>query len=171
MTEPVKLSPHEYDPVQMATPLQLLHLLKRLGVRGAVIANWLGVTPAAVSQWFREKYPIPARHAPVLKMRARTALDQAWELNKKEVALQPTEDLQRATRMEFTSLYDRWKLEVLHAAGTLQRSLEQQCDELSSWVRKPPQTQADVEAITQACELIVVKAQLLVNLRQEQQEE
>jgi hypothetical protein len=165
MPELTPISPLDFDPWHVATPFQLLQLIKRLGVEGTVIANWLGVKPAAISQWSRGKRTIPARYAPVLLMWAQTAWDQAVQRNQKEVASQPTEELQLATGAELATIWGKWKAEVLYEAGTLQKGLRHQYEALGAWLLKGELTESDRETIEMVLENIRVKVDLLIYLQ------
>ena len=161
---PPALTPQDYDPWRVASPLQLLTLLRRLGVTSRVIARWCGVPPTHVSMWLHGTRPIPLRYAPILHFRSRETLRDAAKLNDKEVAAQPTEALQRAMRTEFTVIYDRWKLEVLHEAGTMRRGLEQQYAALGLVLRKEQFTAEDEETAVLLTESILAKMKVLRTL-------
>jgi hypothetical protein len=157
MAETPPLTPADYDPWRVASPLQLLTLLHRLGMTSRVIAHWCGVPPTHISMWLHGKRPIPLRYAPILHFRAREALDQASQLNSKEVAAQPTEALREATRAEFTAIWTKWKLEVLYDAGTLRRGMLQQAQALVRVLMQPHFTLADRELIARMAETIVAQ--------------
>jgi hypothetical protein len=149
MAESPRLTSQDFDPWHQASPRQLLELLKRLGVEGRVIARWLGVTDAAVSQWTHDKRPIPQHFGPALLLWTRDAMNQAWQRNAKNVAAQPTEALQRAVQAELAAVYDRWKLEVLTGAGTLQKVIQQQCENFGGWGLKETITTQDCDDMLQ----------------------
>ena len=164
---PPALTPQDYDPWRVASPLQLLTLLRRLGVTSRVIARWCGVPPTHVSMWLHGTRPVPLRYAPILYQRARLTLRDAAKLNDKEVAAQPTEALQRATQAEFAGIWTRWKLEVLHEAGTMRRGLEQQYAALGLVLRKDPFTAEDEETAVLLTEGILAKMKMLRTLEPE----
>src|SRR5262249_17284356 len=145
MSDPTPLTPRDFDVWQLASPAHCLALLKKLGVEGTVIAHWLGVTPAAVSQWHTGKRPIHPRYGPGLRLQARTTLAQAWERTAKEVATAPTPALGDAIRGEFDALYVRWKEQVLFDGGTLLKQLHQQYYALGGWVLQEVYRPDDVE--------------------------
>jgi DNA-binding transcriptional regulator YdaS (Cro superfamily) len=167
MADAAPLTPRDFDAWDLATPLQLLHLLKRLGVESTVIATWVGVKPAAVSQWNRGRREIPERYTPRLRRWAKDAVEKAWELNKKAVAAQPTEALRRAVQGEFAALWDRWTLEVLHNAGTLRKVILQQHGALGQWLSKDPLTAEDRESIALVMETILAQVDRLLTLEPE----
>ena len=163
--DPGRLSPADYDPWRLASPLQLLHLIQRLGVTGRVIARWLGVKPAAISMWSRAKRPIPLAYGQPLLVWAQDALAKAAALNQKEVAAQPTEALQQAVQSHFTTLWTTWKLQVLYDAGTLHTGLVQQYEALGRVVRQAHFTPADRETMALMQESILAKVDVLVTLQ------
>jgi hypothetical protein len=167
MTTPLTLTPGEFDAWHLASPLQLLHLMKRLGVESTTIAGWLGVTPAAVSQWNRGRRAIPLRYGPALLIWAQYTIDQAWKRNAKEVAAQPTEALQRATQAEFAALWTKWKLEVLHNAGTIQKMVQRNYQALGQWLGKDPLAEVDRASIAVVMETILRQVDLLLTLQGE----
>jgi hypothetical protein len=157
----------DYDPFRVATPLQLLQLIQRLGVSGRVIARWLGVKPAAISMWARERRPLPLRYEAALRLRAEHAWAEAVKRNEKDVSVQPTEALRRAVQSELATLYDRWKLEVLHEAGTALRQAHQQYHALAGWVLKERYEPEDVESVKVAMEGIVQQMERVIRLQGE----
>jgi DNA-binding transcriptional regulator YdaS (Cro superfamily) len=161
MADPGRLTPADYDVWRLATPLQFLQLMHRLGRSGREMARALGVKEAAISQWSRAKRPIPPRYAAPLRNAARLAWDEAAELTDKAAALAPSEDVRQAIRAEFGALYQRWKSEVLYDAGTLHRGLEQQTAALAALVRKPRFTAEDRETAALMTESILAKMDML----------
>ena len=164
---PPALTAQDYDPWCVASPLQLLTLLRRLGVTSRVIARWCGVKPSHISMWLHGTRPVPLRYAPILHQRARASLHEADRLNIKEVAAQPTEALQRAMRTEFTVIYDRWKAEVLYDAGTLHQGLVQQYQAQASIVTQPPFTADKRETLARMQEAVLAKYDVLLTLQPE----
>ena len=148
-------SPAAYDPLRVATPLQLLQLMQRLGVPGRVMARQVGVKPAAISMWLNQKRPIPAVYTPRLRLWAAQALREAAVLNQKEVDRQPTEELQRLVQAEFTGIWARWKSEVLYEAGTLHQAIQRQYDVMAAWVCKARYSAEDVASVRLASEALV----------------
>jgi hypothetical protein len=144
-----------YDPMRVATPLQLLQLMHRLDVPGRVIARQLGVTPAAISMWLNEKRPIPAVYTPRLRLWAQKALDEAAALNQKEVTRQPTAALRQLVQDAFTGLWARWQGEVLYEAGTLHAAILRQYDAIGGWVRQERYRADDIESVRLASEDLV----------------
>ena len=120
------LTPQDYDPWRLATPLQLLTLLERLGTAMTEVARWLHVPKSSVSMWRHGTRAFPPKHLPTLLERTRRTLDAQADLTRKAVSLAPTEALRRALHDEFEVLYARWKSEVLSEAGILRRQLQQQ---------------------------------------------
>lgn len=147
MAEPPSLSPRDFDPWLHATPLQLLTMLERLGVRMSEVAQWLHVPRSSISMWRHGKKTVPAKHLPTLRDRARDHLRQAAEMNAKAVSLAPTEDLRQALRSEFEALYLRWKAEVLSEAGTLRRTLQATVQTLTAVLAHQPFAAEDPETI------------------------
>jgi hypothetical protein len=166
MAETPPLTPADYDPWQVASPLQLLTLLHRLGMTSRVIAGWCGVPPTHISMWLHGKRSVPLRYASVLHLRASETLKEADRLNAKEAAAQPTAALHDATRAEFTALVQKWKLEVLYGAGTLHKGLVQQYQALGA-VLQPPFTPAKREAVELMTANILAKYDVLVTLQPE----
>ena len=164
MADPGALTPGDFDALRLATPLQLLHLLKRLGVESTVIAAWVGVKPAAVSQWNRGRRDIPDRYTPRLRIWAEHALEQAAAHNVKEVATQPSVALQAAVQAEFTAIWGRWKTEVLHNSGTLRKVLLHNYAALGQWLQKDPLTGADRESIAVLTDTILAQVDRLLTL-------
>jgi transcriptional regulator with XRE-family HTH domain len=165
--DPGVLTPAAYDPWRVATPLQLLQLIQRLGVSGRVIARQVGVKPSAVSMWSRGKRPIPLSYTEPLRLWARHALGTAAQLNVKEVAAQPTAELQRMVQAEFGTIWDRWRAEVLYSAGTLDTDLLRQHASLGTMLRQRPFTPDDREHIKLALESILAKVDRLMGLQPE----
>src|SRR5262249_1367738 len=130
-----------------------------------VIAHWLGVTPAAVSQWHTGKRPIHPRYGPVLRLRARTTLAQAWERTAKEVATAPTPALGDAIRAEFDALYVRWKEQVLFDGGTLLKQLHQQYYALGGWVLQEVYRPDDVESFRLVTAAMAQQMERLITLQ------
>jgi predicted transcriptional regulator len=118
------LTPQDYDPWRLATPLQLLTLLERLGVSMSEVARWLHVPRSSVSMWRHETRTIPPKHIAALHEHTRRAFEAAADLTTKAVSLAPTAAVGEAIRAEFGALYGRWKTEVLHEAGTMRRGLQ-----------------------------------------------
>jgi hypothetical protein len=148
--------PPDYDPWQVATPLQFLQLIHRLGVPGRVIARQVGVKPAAISMWVNQKRPIPARYGPIFRVWAQKALDDAARLNEKEQSLQPTEDLRLMVQAEFTGMVARWQTEVLYEAGTLHAAIQQQYEAMAGWVRQERYRAEDIESVRLASAALVL---------------
>jgi hypothetical protein len=159
------LTPQDYDPWQLASPLQLLTLLHRLGVTSRVIARWCGVKPSHVSMWTHARRPVPLRYAPILHLRARQTLEEAARLNVKEVAAQPTEALQRATQAEFSNLWTKWKLEVLYDAGTLHKGMLQQYEAQAPILMQTPFTPDKRETLARMQEAVLAKYDVLLTLQ------
>jgi len=155
MSDPLPLTPQDYDVWHLASPAHLLALLKKLGVEGTAIATWLGVTPAAVSQWHTGKRPIHPRYGPALRLWAQTTLEQTAQRINKEVAAAPTPALQDAIRGEFGALWTRWKEQVLFDRGTLRKQVEQQYYALAGWILKETYTADDVASVKVATEAMV----------------
>jgi hypothetical protein len=132
------LTPRDYDPWHLATPLQLLTLLERLDVSMTEVARWLHVPRSSISMWRHGTRTIPPKHVPTLLERTRRTLEEAAELTSKAVSLAPTEDLRQAIRAEFGALWQRWKSEVLHEAGTLRRTLQANCQALRQELAHQP---------------------------------
>ena len=149
MAAPVGLTARDFDAWHLASPLQLLHLIKRLGVEGTVIATWLGVKPAAVSQWHRGRRDIPLRYAPGLRVWAEQTLAQAEQRTRKEMDRQPTPELREAVWAEFAGIWHRWKLEVLHQADTLRKVAQQHYATLGQVLTHDPLTRADRDMIAE----------------------
>jgi len=147
MADPLPLTPQDFEAWHLASPLQLLHLIKRLGVESTVIATWLGVKPAAVSQWNRQRREIPARYGPALLVWAKDTVEKAAARTEKEVRIQPTAELQRAVQGEFAALWTRWKLEVVHNAGTIRKVIKQNYQALGQFLSHDPLTEADADSI------------------------
>jgi DNA-binding transcriptional regulator YdaS (Cro superfamily) len=145
MSDSTPLTPGDYDVWKLASPAHLLALLKKLGVEGTVIASWLGVTPACVSQWHTGKRPIHPRYAPALREWAETAIKQAAQRTDKEVAAAPTDALRDATRAEFTAIWNHWKQRVLFDRGTLNKQIHQQYYALAGCVLKERYRPEDIE--------------------------
>jgi hypothetical protein len=165
--DPVTLAPSDYDPWQLASPLQLLHLIQKLGITSRVIARWLGVKPAAISLWSREHRPIPLRYGAPLLLWAHKAMDEAYDLMRKEAAGQPTDALRQLVHSELMTIYTRWQLEVLHSAGTLHQGLQQQYDALGRVVSKPRLTAEDRETMALMMEAMLAKVDVLLTLEPE----
>src|SRR4030095_13187476 len=165
MSDPTPLTPQDYDVWQLASPTHLLALLRKLNVDGRVIANWLGVNPSLVSQWYTGKSPIHPRYAPALRMRTRMTLDQAWDLNAKEAAAQPTAALQDATRAEFDAIYNRWRQQVLFDGGTLLKQLHQQYYALGGWILKKRYDAEDIQSVRLVTEAMVQQMERLRTLQ------
>jgi DNA-binding transcriptional regulator YdaS (Cro superfamily) len=161
MAEPTSLTPKDYEVWRLASPAQLLSLIKRLGVEQAIIARWLGVKPTAISQWSHGHRPIPPRFAPILLMRAQKSLEDAYSRNVKEMAAAPTDALRQTMQGEFGALWSAWKLEVLYSAGTLQKALHQSYYALGSWTLKERLTADDLESIELLCDSIVTRAKIV----------
>ena len=161
MSEAVLLSGRDYDVWQLATPLQLLHLLRRLRVESKVIAAQIGVQPPAISMWLRGKRRIPPHYHPALLTWTQIAFEQAVRRLDKEVAAQPTEALQRATQEIFQAVWRQWKLEVLLNVGTFQKALQYEYQGLGAWVMKETLTVEDYDTIDTVLESMKGKVRLL----------
>jgi DNA-binding transcriptional regulator YdaS (Cro superfamily) len=155
MADPTPLTAADFDPWRLATPLQLLQLMQRLGVSGRAMAYQLGVKPAAISMWLRGRRGVPAAYRPALLVWAKDAVEKEAERITKEVRIQPTEDLQRAVQGEFGALWTRWQMEVLYDAGTLLKQTHQQYHALAGWVLKDRYTPEDVESVKLGAEALV----------------
>ena len=110
----------------------------------------------------------PPRYHPALLVWTQTAVDQAARLNAKEVAAQPTEALQRTTQATLAALWNHWKQEVLHNAGTFQKALQYEYQGLGAWIMKDVHTAADYDAIATVLESLQGKVCLLRDLAQAQ---
>jgi hypothetical protein len=138
MADTPALTPQDYDPWRLATPLQLLTLLERLGVSMSEVARWLHVPRSSVSMWRHETRTIPPKHLAALHEHTQRAFEAAADLTKKAVSLAPTEELREAIRAEFGALYGRWKTEVLHEAGTMRRGLQANVQTFNHHVAQQP---------------------------------
>jgi hypothetical protein len=147
--------PAAADPWRLATPLQFLQLMQRLGVPGRVTARQIGVTPAAISMWLNQKRPIPTLYTERLRFWAQKALEDASRLNQKEADGQPTADLRQMVRAEFTGLWARWQNEVVYEAGTLHTAILRQYDALGVWVRQTPYRAEAIESVRLGAEALV----------------
>ena len=67
MADVPALTPRDYDPWRLATPLQLLTLLERLDVSMTEVARWLHVPRSSVSMWRHGTRTIPPKHIPTLR--------------------------------------------------------------------------------------------------------
>ena len=143
MADMPPLTPQDYDPWRLATPLQLLTLLERLGTAMTEVARWLHVPKSSVSMWRHGTRAFPPKHLPTLLERTRRTLDAQADLTRKAVSLAPTEALRRALHDEFEVLYARWKSEVLSDAGILRRQLQQQAEAFVQEIARQP-LRADV---------------------------
>jgi hypothetical protein len=165
MADTPALTPQDYDPWQLATPLQLLTLLERLDVPMSEVARWLRVPRSSVSMWRHGTRAIPPKHIPALRTWARLALDQAAELTDKAVSLAPTEDLRAALRTDFAAIWTRWKQEVLADAGTLERSMQANYQALGTWLARESLTGEDQESIALLLETLRTQVALRVQLQ------
>jgi len=165
MAAPTPLTAANFDPWALATPLQLLQLMQRLGVSGRAMAYQLGVKPAAISMWLRGRRPIPAHYHAALLVWARKALEEEAQRNQKEVSVQPTEELQRAVQRELATIYERWKLEILYDAGTLLKQLHQQYQALGGVVLKKRYTDEDVESVRLMAETMMAQMERHIRLQ------
>ena len=138
MADTPALTPQDYDPWHLATPLQLLTLLERLGVPMSEVARWLHVPRSSVSMWRHGSRTIPPKHVEALHERTRRTYEAATELTMKAVSLAPTAELGEALRAEFGALYIRWKTEVLHEAGTMRRGLQANVQTLDRELAQQP---------------------------------
>lgn len=161
---PPPLTPADYDPWRVASPLQLLTLLHRLGMTSRVIAAWCGVPPTHISMWLHGKRAVPLRYAPILHFRAQKTLDEADRLNAKEAEAQPTAALREATRAEFTTIWNKWKLEVLYDAGTLHKGLVQQGQALLRELMQPHFTREGRESVALMAANILTKYDVVLTL-------
>jgi transcriptional regulator with XRE-family HTH domain len=162
MPDTPPLTPRDYDQWQLATPQQLLTLLQRLGVSGSDVARRLRVPRSAVSMWRHGSRAMPPKHLSELRTFTQDAFAQTHELNRKAVALAPTEDLRQALHEEFVAIWIRWKAEVLAEAGTLQRGLERNYQTLGIVVGKKQRTREDVETAKLVMETMAQQMELLV---------
>lgn len=138
-------TPQDYDPWELATPLQLLTLLERLDVSMSDVARWLHVPRSSVSMWRRGARAFPPKHLKALRERTRREMDATDELTDKAMRMAPTAELRQAIRAEFEALYGRWKQEVLYEAGTYRRALERQYEALGTLVHQAHFTAEDPE--------------------------
>jgi hypothetical protein len=169
MADTPALTPRDYDPWQLATPLQLLTLLERLDVSMSEVARWLHVPRSSISMWRHGTREVPPKHLPTLRQRTLETWRHAVELNDKAVSLAPTEDLRQALRAEFAALYTRWKAEVLSEAGTLRRAVQADYATLGRWLACEPFTVEAEESIAMLTETIVQKVRLMRSLEGEPQ--
>lgn len=138
MADTPALTPQDYDPWQLATPLQLLTLLERLGVSMSDVARWLHVPRSSVSMWRHETRTIPPKHIAALHEHTQRTFEAAADLTRKAASLAPTTALGEAIRAEFGALWGRWKTEVLHEAGTMRRGLQANVQELGRVLAQQP---------------------------------
>jgi hypothetical protein len=148
-------SPVAFDVWRVATPLQFLQLMQRLGVPGRVMARQIGVTPAAISFWLNQKRSIPPGYTERLRFWAQKDLEDASRLNQKEADGQPTADLAQMVRAAFTGIWARWQGEVLYEADTLHQAIQRQYEALGAWVRQERYSAEDVESVQRGAEALV----------------
>ena len=168
MSDPVALWKHDHDVWQLATPLQLLRLLKLFNVEGRTIAEQLGVHPPAISMWLHGKRPIPDRYRPALVAWAQQARGQAHEQLAIDLKAQPTDALREAMLEAFFAPLRQWSLEVLYEGGTFARSIQRECQWIGTYATKEELTEADYEGIETLCHTILSKVQTVRALQQEQ---
>jgi hypothetical protein len=149
------LTPRDFDPWQLAGPLQYLTLLDRLGVRMSEVAQWLHVPRSNISMWRHGTKAVPAKHLTTLRERAQERLAEVAELTDKAARLAPSEDVRQALHAEFGALWQRWRGEVLADAGTLDRAILRQYDAMGIWIRKDRYSHEDVESVRLASEALV----------------
>lgn len=164
MTDTPALTPRDFDPWLVATPRQLLALMERLGVNMSQVARDIPVSRSSISMWRHEARSVPPKHLARLRTLAKRALDQAAELTIKAVELAPTEDVRQAIRAEFEAIYTRWKVEVLHEAGTLRRGLQANVQTLTTLLAHQPFAAEDPETIDLVMDTIRQQVALLVEL-------
>ena len=138
MADMPALTPQDYDPWRLATPLQLLTLLERLDVPMTEVARWLHVPKSRSVCGAMARARFPPNTSPTLLERTRRTMDAQADLTRKAVSLAPTAALGRALHDEFEVLYARWKSEVLSEAGTLRRVLQANAQALMQEVAQQP---------------------------------
>jgi len=167
MADMPALTPREYDPWALATPVQLLTLLARLGVSGSEVARWLHVPKSSVSMWRHGTRAFPPKHLETLHARTRHRFEEAVELNDKARALAPTEAVRQAIHDELAALYTRWKAEVLADAGTFAQALERNYATLGALIRQAPYRREDIEDFQRITDTMVQQMELLLTLQGE----
>ena len=161
------LTPRDYDPWHLASPLQLLALLERLGVSMTEVGRWLHVPRSSLSMWRHGTRAMPPKHLPTLRTRAQEALQATAELTDKAAHLAPTAALREALQHEFATLYTRWKAEVLADAGTFAQALERNYATLGALIRQAPYRREDIEDFQRITDTMVQQMELLLTLQGE----
>jgi DNA-binding transcriptional regulator YdaS (Cro superfamily) len=161
MSEPLPVTPQDYDVWHQATPQHFLSLLRRLGIEGAVIARQIGASRAAVSQWYTGKRNVSPRYIPALQAWTKHALEQA-AARTKAADNHPDDGLQWFSASELGLIWRDWKLEVLYSSGTLRKALLASYRGLGEWLARDPLTDDDRESIHLVLENIGLKVDLLL---------
>ena len=167
MSDPVPQWKRDQDVWQLATPLQLLRLLKLFNVEGRTIAEQLGVHPPVVSMWLHGKRSIPERYRPRLLTWAQQAQRQAQAQVEINLKAQPNEELRLALLDTFFAPLQQWRLEVLYEEGVYARSIRRECQWLGTYATKEELTEADYEGIENLCQTILNKVQIVRALQEE----
>jgi hypothetical protein len=149
------LTPRDYDPWHLATHLQLLTLLDRLGVPMIEVARSLHVPRSNISMWRRGTRPFPPKHLDALRAYTRRTFDAAADLTDKAASLAPTAELREAIRAEFGALWGRWQQEVLYDAGTFRRAKIRQYEALGPLLHKEHPTAEDRETMALMMEALL----------------
>ena len=145
---------------ELATPLQLLQLSKLVEVRVKVMAERLGVSIPLVSMWLHKKQGVPRAHRPTLLAWAQADLAAAETRWQKEIQAQPTDDLKRAVLRTRYDPIQLWQLQVMHEAGTIERSIRKNLAWLGTLATKHVLSESDFRTITSLTEVLLNNVRL-----------
>jgi hypothetical protein len=160
----------EYDAWQQASPVQLIRLLKLLGVEQRRLAAFLDdITVSCVSMWATGTRKVPRKYHARILVYAHTQWKKAIARMEKEVAALPTDELKRATIMEWRGRFARWSLEVLHERGVLVRDLREESQRLGALVAKDTLTENDLDWIISLAQTITSQAETLKAIKNTQE--
>jgi hypothetical protein len=148
------------DAWAQATALELLQLLKLLNLSGATIAHQLGIPPSLISMWLNKKRPIPDHYRAALHVWAQTTLQHATSRLYKEMDGLGTGERKRAAWDAFYAPLDQWRIEVLHAAGSFDRSIQWHCRCIGTFTAQGTYTDADLRTLESLCTVLLNHVQL-----------
>ena len=161
----------EHSVWELATPLQLLQLSKLTEVTTTAIAERLGVSIPLVSMWLHKKQGVPRAHRPVLLTWAQADLAAARARWRKEAQAEPTDELTRVRLDARVSPIQLWTLEVLHEAGTIERSIRTNLAWLGTLSTKHALTASDYRTIMTLMEVLQNQVRLHQDLAAPAEEE
>jgi hypothetical protein len=167
MADTPRLTSQDFDPWHLATPLELLALLERLGVAMSDVARCLRVPRSSISMWRHGARSFPPKHRAALYEYTRRSFDAQADVTDKAARLAPTAELREAILAEFGALWQKWKVEVLYEAGTLRRALVYEYESLAPLIHQEYFSADDRETMALKMETMLVRVDLI---RQQQGE-